>query len=543
MFTARGPETMDYRGRYSIFDTGRIRTYPLGGRASKVPREALAQPKALAEAKPQWTSAEMRALTGTVLKAREEGKPVIWMTGAHLIKNGFGPLLRDLLARGLVTLVGVNMAGMIHDLELALVGCTSEDVPRALPKGEFGFADETCRLLNGALTHGERLAVGAGEAIGRLIAGEPFPDSVHFPHAELSLAAGAWAAGKPLTVHAMVGTDIIDQHPSWDPAAKGGTSGRDFLIFCAEVEKMAGGGGVYLNVGTQVMGPEVFLKACSMAANVGHPPLGLTTGSFDIRAADPADVDDERSAGVLYAGPQERRRAHPAGVRRPGLLRAGRSPRDDPRLLSTSGAGDRLRALRREGHGMNDWIKEHIRAAASLTAALERSPEDVARLGQICATVIKCLEGGGKVLTLGNGGSATDAQHLAEELVGRYLNDRLPLPAVSLASDVPTLTCIANDYGFDQIFARQVEALAKPGDVVVAFSTSGNSPNVVEALKAARAKGAVTIGLLGRDGGKAAALCDVCFVARHDFSARIQEVHALALHLVCEAVERRFAKA
>jgi hypothetical protein len=201
--------------------------------------------------------------------------------------------------RKLVTLVAMNAAGMIHDFELALIGRTSEDVPRALPEGKFGFADETGRLINGALTHGERLKVGAGEAIARLILGEAFPDRVEFPHRELSLLAAGFSAGAPITMHASIGTDIIDQFPSFDPSAKGGCSGRDFAIFCAEVEKMRAGG-VFINIGSAVTGPEVFLKACSLCANVGRPPRGIVTASFDIRPAAPDDIRDERKAGYYF---------------------------------------------------------------------------------------------------------------------------------------------------------------------------------------------------------------------------------------------------
>ncbi len=288
---------MHYAGRYPLFDSSRIRDYPLGGRESKVAAEALTSPGALAAGPRLAHAPELAELAGAVRAARAQGRPVIWMCGAHTIKNGFGPLVRDLAERGLVTLVAMNAAGMIHDLELALIGRTSEDVVRALPRGEFGFARETCTLINRALSHGHRLGVGAGEALGRLIGGEAFPERAEFPHARLSVIGGGWGAGVPVTMHAGIGTDIIDQHPTWDPAAKGGCSGRDFLIFCAEVEKLAEGGGVYLNVGTSVTGPEVFLKAVSMAANVGRPPRGLTTASFDIRVADPGDADNERAAG------------------------------------------------------------------------------------------------------------------------------------------------------------------------------------------------------------------------------------------------------
>ena len=130
--------------------------------------------------------------------------------------------------------------------------------------------------------------------------------------------------------------------------------------------------------------------------------------------------------------------------------------------------------------------------------------------------------------------------HLAEELIGRYRGIRRPLPAICLNVDCSALTCIANDFGYDAVFARQVEALAGPGDVVVAFSTSGNSENILAGLRAARNAGAKAIGLLGKDGGRALALCDEAFVVPHANTARIQELHTFALHAICETIERTF---
>ena len=290
---------LEYKGRFPIFDSRRIRTYPLDERPNKVTANDLVLPERVLSGKEDFQSAELSAVAKAVLEAVAEKKPVILMTGAHLIKNGFGPLIIDLIDRGLVSLVAMNAAGMIHDLELALVGGTSEDVPRALPKGEFGFAAQTGNLINAALTHGEVVKVGAGEALGRLILGEPFPEAHEFPHVEWSLLAGGFSRGVPITMHASIGTDIIDQFPGWDPAAKGGCSGRDFAVFCAEVEKMTSGG-VFLNVGSSVNGPEVFLKACSMCANVGSPPHGIVTASFDLRPAKSEDAHNERTAGYYF---------------------------------------------------------------------------------------------------------------------------------------------------------------------------------------------------------------------------------------------------
>ncbi len=192
---------------------------------------------------------------------------------------------------------------------------------------------------------------------------------------------------------------------------------------------------------------------------------------------------------------------------------------------------------------LEPWIQAQLDAAARLFADLRADARLGADLAAIAAAVVDGFARGARLLTLGNGGSAADAQHLAEELIGRYRGDRRPLPAICLTADGAALTCIGNDYGFEQIFARQVQALARPGDLVLVFSTSGHSANVLAALEAARAAGAITLGLLGRDGGPAAALCDLSLIVPHADTARIQEAHGLALHVICEAVERALAGA
>ena len=159
------------------------------------------------------------------------------------------------------------------------------------------------------------------------------------------------------------------------------------------------------------------------------------------------------------------------------------------------------------------------------------------QIEQIAATVRDALLSGHTLLTCGNGGSATDAQHLAEELIGRYRANRRALPAIALTADSAALTCIANDFGYDAVFSRQVEGLARPGDLLLCFSTSGNSPNISAALRAARARGAGTIALLGKDGGAARGLADQALVVASDDTAHIQAAHLQILHYVCELVE------
>jgi len=183
-----------------------------------------------------------------------------------------------------------------------------------------------------------------------------------------------------------------------------------------------------------------------------------------------------------------------------------------------------------------------------LSAVLESSARLEHAVAEAGDAILKCLFAGGKLLTCGNGGSAADALHLAEELVGRYDGDRPGLPAVCLNADVTALTCIGNDYGYDRVFSRQAEALGRPGDVLVGFSTSGNSPNVLAAFHSANERGLTTIFLGGKSGGSAKGICHHEIIVPSSTTARIQEVHTLVLHQWLEAIEgvdwnRRSAKA
>jgi D-sedoheptulose 7-phosphate isomerase len=177
-------------------------------------------------------------------------------------------------------------------------------------------------------------------------------------------------------------------------------------------------------------------------------------------------------------------------------------------------------------------IEESVEVKTQLLAGLNTT------LTRIAAAMAEAFRNGGKVVLFGNGGSAADAQHVAAELVNRFLLDRKPLPALALTNDTSVLTSMANDLGFDCVFARQVEALVQPGDVVVGLSTSGNSENVLQGLRTARECGATVVGFTGRDGGRLKEAADICFCAPSDNTPRIQEAHITVLHAICEAVER-----
>jgi len=180
-----------------------------------------------------------------------------------------------------------------------------------------------------------------------------------------------------------------------------------------------------------------------------------------------------------------------------------------------------------------EGVSRHLAAVALLRG------EPLAGLERLTDAVHRTLAGGGKVLACGNGGSAAEAQHLVAELVGRYLQERRALAAVALNTDAAVLTCIANDYDYERVFARQVEALGKPGDLVLGITTSGRSPNVLRALETAGRLGLETAALLGRDGGPALALTRLAVVVPSPETARIQECHGLMIHLLCEALDMR----
>lgn len=183
-----------------------------------------------------------------------------------------------------------------------------------------------------------------------------------------------------------------------------------------------------------------------------------------------------------------------------------------------------------EGGRVFDILAEHARVQEALKAL-------VPSVIEVAKVVAQALESGDKVLLCGNGGSAADAQHIAGELVGRFLRERRPLPALALNANTSVLTALGNDYGFEEVFARQVAALGRPGDVLIAISTSGNSPNVLRAAKAARERGMKVIGLTGAGGGKLRELCDLCLCVPSASTPRIQEMHILIGHIICQLVE------
>ena len=266
---------------YEEFDLSGVRTYPLASRESKARAEDFATPvapggsfKSFFDSLPAILGGrDVRRVVQAIVDARKRDGGIIWGLGAHVIKTGVSPVLIDLMKRGYVSALALNGAGIIHDFEVALSGATSEDVDESLGPGRFGMAEETGTLLNEAIRRGAETEQGLGQAVAAFLS-ERNP-----PHADRSLAVAAHRLGVPVTVHVALGTDIIHMHPAASGAAIGETSLRDFKYFTSCVARLQGG--VYLNCGSAVILPEVFLKAVALARNTGASLEGLTTVNID----------------------------------------------------------------------------------------------------------------------------------------------------------------------------------------------------------------------------------------------------------------------
>jgi hypothetical protein len=273
----------------SIYSTppltfGAVHTYPLASRKSKVSvRDFAKLPAANAslskflDSLPNFLAAEdLRSLLTAIHRARKQHAPILWGIGGHVIKVGLGPVLIDLMRRGFVSGIAMNGAALIHDFEIALAGNTSEDVEAGLGAGQFGMASETGEYINEFSKLAARLHIGYGEAAGQFLNS----GVLNVKHAASSVLVSAYKQRIPITVHIAIGTDIPHMHPAADGACLGAATFLDFRLFCALVKQMHPGG-IYLNWGSAVLLPEVFLKAVSIVRNLGVPLQPITTANFD----------------------------------------------------------------------------------------------------------------------------------------------------------------------------------------------------------------------------------------------------------------------
>jgi hypothetical protein len=266
---------------YDDFDLSGVRTYPLESRKSKAKAEDFGRPfapgggiEALLASMPSILAAsDFKGVVEAISAAHRSGRGIVWGIGAHVLKTGLSPVLIDLMQRGFVSALATNGAGIIHDFELALSGATSEDVDEALGPGRFGMAEEIGHLLNRAINEGVGQGLGLGQAVARYL------QTTNPPYAHVSVTAAAARLTIPITVHVGMGTDIIHMHPDASGSAIGEGSLRDFRYFVSNIARLEHG--VYLNCGSAVMLPEVFLKAVALARNQGRSLDGLTTVNLD----------------------------------------------------------------------------------------------------------------------------------------------------------------------------------------------------------------------------------------------------------------------
>lgn len=259
-----------------------VNTYSLKERPSKVSVQDFARPLEedasvgdFLDSLPNILAVQsLREVAAKIVRARELQKPIIWGIGGHVIKTGLAPVIINLMQRGFVSAIAANGSVLVHDAEIAMAGSTSEDVDATLGSGAFGGAEETGRLLNAAAREGASDHLGLGEAMGRaLLSLEP-------RHKEMSLLCAAYRARLPFTAHLTIGADIAHFHPAADGAALGATTHIDFRLLAEMVRRM-NGGGVYLNIGSAVILPELFLKAVTLVRNLGHELTDITTANFD----------------------------------------------------------------------------------------------------------------------------------------------------------------------------------------------------------------------------------------------------------------------
>ena len=545
---------------YPSIDLTMVKTYPLVQRENRVAIEDLISPQTPYQL---IENPELLEVALRIVNARKNGKPVLFMFGAHVIKRGLAPIVIDLINRGVITHMASNGAATIHDFEIALQGHTSEDVVKSLEDGSFGMAEETGLLMNLAIQRGANEGMGVGEALGRLIAEDPC-----FKYRESSVLYTAFKLGIPYTVHVALGTDIIHQHPKADFAAIGWASGQDFKIFCKAVCDLEGG--VFCNFGSSVIGPEVFLKAISIARNLGHTVKVFTTANFDL-----IPLGDYRK---------------PIGDNEPDYYyRPRKNIVNRPVLLGGKGyhiTGDHRDTLPNLYHQVVDHLEpikptsmnsaspvgespifaiENPIAAEIMDRMMQGFPElNLVRKDLICcfSAMKRCFLTGGTLYLAGNGGSMTDAIHISGELDKAY-KKRRPIPAahslrlaavpggedlaenlqVGLRSMVlgnnPALaSAVENDFNKPYLgYAQELYALGRSGDVFLGISTSGKAKNILYAVETARLLNMTTIGFTGEGGGLLSEQADIVIHAPSKDTPVVQTWHIHIYHCLCEMLE------
>ena len=554
---------------FNSIDLKKIKTYPLRERTNLVKLTDLVHPGSPFQ---RFESEALQRVAADIVRARRAGRPVIWMMGAHVIKCGLGPLLIDLMEKGLVTHIGGNGAVAIHDLELAMIGETSEDVATSIEDGTFGMAEETGAMTHLALRNGARDGLGYGESLGRLI------DEMRFPHREHSVLYQAYKYQVPMTIHATIGADIIHQHPDSDFGILGAATGQDFKIFCASVAALENG--VFLNFGSAVTGAEVFLKAISITRNLGYPVTGFTTANFDLY---PLGKEYHTPVGKdmpeYYYRPRKNVVNRPTSQGGRGYHIQGDHIRTVPTLhaaVCALTAGEPLPRTARVPGGLLEGEPDAVQrvrrdapeAASVVDELCQRRPHLAQAAEALCTAyelITRSMARGGTLFLAGNGGSMSDALHISGELLKSFAGKRPLSPAeksrlaaqpegellasslegglraVVLGANLSLSSAVGNDFAERGMnLAQELHALARPGDVFLGISTSGKARNVRLAAAAAHARGLDVVIFTGSASSPLSEMADVAVHAPAKRTDLVQEEHIALYHALCDMLERHF---
>ncbi|MFQ6095389.1 MAG: SIS domain-containing protein [Candidatus Bathyarchaeia archaeon] len=550
-----------------MIDFSKIKTYPIAQRKNLVTLKDLISPEA---PPPPFDNPDLCEVADSIVEARKNGRPVVWMMGAHVIKSGLSLIVIDLMKRGIITHVASNGAVTIHDFEIALIGETSEDVATSIEDGTFGMAEETGLLMNLAVQQGVRDGLGYGESLGRMIA-----EDDRFKFREYSVLYNAYRLRIPFTVHVALGTDIIHQHPRCNFAVLGEATERDFKTYTATVSQLEGG--VFLNFGSAVIGPEVFLKALSIARNLGFRVAKFTTVNFDLKPIKDYRRPRSKDDPDYYYRPLKNIVIRPPSMGGKGFHITGDHMVTIPNLhhmilrrlkessivleLPPSGTARPL-SLQTQ---MEEITQTYPAVKAMIDDFVRRSPN----LNSVRADLIRayrainhCFETGGTLFLCGNGGSFADAFHISAELMKSFKRKR-PIPeykrrwfkelprgdlvagsleeglrAVVLGANHSLSSAVENDNPTrNMAFAQELYALARKGDVLMGISTSGNAENVLYAVVTAKALGLTVIALTGEEGGKLAKIADIAIRVPASETSRVQDLHTRVYHSLCEMLE------
>jgi phosphoheptose isomerase len=557
---------------FRVIDLSKIKTYPLPKRFNRVEIQNLFLP---GKAVPQYENVELIEVAKRILTARRKGGQVIALIGGHVIKRGLSPLIIDLMKRGIITHIASNGAATIHDFEIALQGQTSEDVAKSIEDGKFGMAEETGSLINRAIKAGARDGFGIGESLGQMIL-----NNDQFQYREFSIMCTAYELGIPFTAHIAIGTDIIHQHPEVDFSAIGWGSGQDFKIFTTSVSQLEGG--VFCNIGSAVIGPEVFLKALSIVRNLKYTVRKFTTVNFDLIPLDNYREPVNDNVPDYYYRPKKNIIIRPVSLGGRGYHIQGDFILTIPnlhKLITDNLLKDEkipfVNPLTKTPHiDDNNLIKSFSNEFPDVAETIDRMIHNSPQLRPCSLQLIRTFRTlsmaylvGGTLFLGGNGGSMADALHISGELLKSFTQPRaIPkahqsrlknmignnelaknlqqgLRTIVLGINPSLVSAINNDIHFPDIgIAQELYVLARPGDVFLGISTSGNAKNILMASYIAKLKNLPTILLTGPNGGDIAQIADIVLQVPGDNTAEIQENHIILYHTLCQMLETFFYK-